>query len=312
MINTLIIVIPLLVFIAVMLLIYTLLYSGGQVQTNRRRQDLRPRQDASSVSHLLSMPALDRLIRPALRRVAGAIGGRAPGNLIAATEAQLVKAGRPFGLSAEAYLTLRLLVLGAALAGAYGLAMGPLAASIYRLPVAGFLVVIGALLPIYVIEKRIEHRHAEIRKTLPDIIDLLVVSVEAGAGLDDAIREAVERKEGPLIEEFDRLLGQMRVGKSRRQAWEDMAERVEEENLTALVASLVQAEEVGVSIGKALRAQAETVRVRRSLQVREMAATLPVKMLFPLVLFIFPSLFVVLLGPGLIGMTDILEILAGQ
>ncbi|MGI5819707.1 MAG: type II secretion system F family protein [Armatimonadota bacterium] len=310
--NTLIIIITVLVFADVLLVVSTLMSEGGKMRITRRRQDLRSERRTSSVAMLLAIPFAERLLKPAVRRTAASIGGRAPASILADTEVQLDRAGRPMGFSAEGFITFRLISAAVGFIGAYILAIGPLAVSPYRLPVAGFVALVGLLIPLYVVQKGIERRHAEIRKTLPDVIDLLVVSVEAGAGLDGALAEVVDRKDGALVDEFTRLLGEMRVGRSRRQAWENMSKRVDEENLSALVASLVQAEEVGVSIGKALRAQAETVRVRRSLQVREMAATLPVKMLFPLILFIFPTLFVVLLGPGLLGITDVLAVLAGE
>ena len=308
----LIVMISLLVFLDILLVVTTAVSEGGQGKIERRREDLRPEKRNSSVARLLAVPFFQRLVQPALKRTATSVGKRVPKNYLSQTEIELERAGRPFGFRAETFITFRIVCAIAGLAAAYWIVTGPLAGSIYGVAAAGFLTLVGLLLPLYIVQKGIERRHAEIRKTLPDVIDLLVVSIEAGAGLDGALGEVVERKKGALVDEFNRLLAAMRVGTSRRRAWEEMAERVNEDSLSALVASLVQAEEVGVSIGKALRAQAETVRVSRSLQVREMAATLPLKMLFPLILFIFPTLYVVLLGPGLLGLTDILNVLAGE
>lgn len=308
----LIVMISLLVFLDILLLVSALVTEGGRGKIERRRDDLRPEKPSSSVARLLAVPFFDRLVRPALRRTASSVGNRVPRDYLAATEVELERAGQPFGFTAETFIVFRIVFGVAGLAAAYWIITGPLRGSIYGVPAAGFLALVGLMLPLYFVQKGIERRHAEIRKTLPDVIDLLVVSIEAGAGLDGALAEVVQRKKGVLVDEFTRLLGAMRVGTSRRRAWEEMAERVDEDSLSALVASLVQAEEVGVSIGKALRAQAETVRVSRSLQVRELAATLPLKMLFPLILFILPTLFVVLLGPGLLGLTDILAVLTGE
>lgn len=310
--KTIIYVITALVFADVLLVAYTMMADTHSVRVTRRRRSLRTDRRRSAIAEMLAIPFMERLARPAAERVVSAIGDRTPANVLAATDVQLERAGRPFGLSAEGYITMRAMVAVAGIGTAWWLWAGPMAGSAYRLPIAAFVVIVALLLPVAMIHKATEARHVAIRKSLPDVIDLLVVSVEAGSGLDGALAEVIERKKGPLVEEFDRLLGEIRVGKSRRKAWEDMAERVDEDNLSALVASLVQAEEVGVSIGKALRAQAETVRVGRSLQVREMAATLPVKMLFPLVLFIFPALLVVVLGPGLMAITNVLGFLTGD
>jgi tight adherence protein C len=304
--------IAVLIFADILLFATALIAYEGPTRAARRRKDLRPEQPRSSVARLLHIPFVDRLLKPAMRRMISSIGRRAPGNMLSDTERQLERAGRPFGMSPEGYVTFRAFMLVAGVAGGYWLLTGPMANSAYGVLSAGTLFIVAALTPTYILQKSTERRHAEIRKTLPDIIDLLVVSVEAGSGLDGALSEVIARKQGILVDEFDRLLGEMRVGKSRRQAWESMAERVNEDNLSALVASLVQAEEVGVSIARALRAQAETVRVQRSLQIREMAATLPLKMLFPLIFFIFPTLFVVILGPGLLGLTGMLDILSGK
>ena len=140
---------------------------------------------------------------------------------------------------------------------------------------------------------------------LPDTLDLLVVSAEAGMGLDGALAEVVQRKEGPLVDEFERALVEIRLGKRRRDAWQDLADRAQAEELPARVAALYQAEELGVSIAKALRAHSDALRGKRSMKIREQAAVLGTKMLFPLIFCIFPALFVIIMGPGVISMKDV-------
>lgn len=301
-----------LVFVDVFLILLTLISEEGRARVDRRIHDLRPEPKRSSLAEKLSLPFYERVVMPAMHKVVRAVGGLAPAAVLARTQAALEKGGHPLSLSAHSFITIRVFSAVGGLAAGYWLSANPAIAGNARLPLILLAVAVGLLAPIYLLQKSIEGRHAQIRKALPDIIDLLVVSVEAGSGLDGALLEVISRKEGPLPDEFERLLGEIRVGKGRRRAWQDMANRVDEENLSALVAALIQAEEVGISIGNALRAQADSVRIRRSLQIRELAATLPVKMLFPLIFCIFPALFVILLGPGLLAITDILSILRGQ
>lgn len=126
------------------------------------------------------------------------------------------------------------------------------------------------------------------------------MSVEAGLGLDGAMQRAVEKMKGPLPSEMERALREMQIGKLRAEALRDMAQRVKVAELSSFVAAVCQAEQLGVSIAKVLRVQGETLRTQRSQRTREAAAKLPVKLLFPLIFFIFPALFVVVLAPGVI------------
>jgi len=279
-----------------------------RVQERVERLHQRPR---SPLAEELALPFHERVIKPLLGRFINAIGAMAPSEALENARQELEKAGNPMGLNAQSFMTMRLFTAIAGIGGAFWVFTNPAIGANMRLPLAGFVLLVGILAPHYILQKSIQGRHNQIRKALPDVIDLLVVSVEAGAGLDGALAEVVHRKEGPLVDEFRRLLGEVRVGKTRRRAWQDMADRVGEDNLSALVASLAQAEQLGVSIAKALRTQSDSLRTRRSLQIKEVAAALPVKMLFPLIFFIFPSLFVILLGPGLMSMTDLLGTLGG-
>jgi len=310
----LIVAIALLVFIGLLVLLASLMADEHRVRIEERMQvlapvDVRPR---SPLAEELTLPFHKRVLFPALNRALNSVGTLAPGEALESAQAELYRAGSPGGLTAQGFVTIRIFSAVAGLFAAAWLLKAPFLNDTLRLPVVGLALVVGVLAPQYFLQKGIQGRHSLIRKALPDIIDLLVVSVEAGSGLDGALAEVVKRKQGPLPDEFGRLLGEVRVGKSRREAWGDMAERVGEDNLTSLVASLAQAEQLGVSIGKALRTQADSLRTRRSLQIREIAAALPIKMLFPLIFFIFPALFVILLGPGLMSMTSIIGALGGK
>lgn len=310
--DPLIFVIAALVFTMVLVAVMAWLADERRLRVQERVEQLHQRPRSPLVEEL-SLPFQERVIKPALGRFINAIGAMAPAEALENARQELEKAGNPMGLNAQSFMTLRVFTAIAGFGGAYWVFTNPaLMDSSMRMPFAGFVLLVGVLAPHYILQKSIQNRHNMIRKALPDVIDLLVVSVEAGAGLDGALAEVVQRKEGPLVDEFRRLLGEVRVGKTRRRAWQDMADRIGEDNLSSLVASLAQAEQLGVSIAKALRTQSDSLRTRRSLQIKEVAAALPVKMLFPLIFFIFPSLFVILLGPGLMSMTELLTTLGGE
>ncbi|PIW12735.1 MAG: hypothetical protein COW34_13555 [Armatimonadetes bacterium CG17_big_fil_post_rev_8_21_14_2_50_66_6] len=145
------------------------------------------------------------------------------------------------------------------------------------------------------------------KKSLPDTVDLLVLSMEAGMGFDGAVGEAVKAIKGPLSDEFARVLAEVAHGKGRSLAFRALASRTKMAELSLLVAAIDQAEKMGVGLASALRAQAAELRERRMMETRERAAKLPVKMMFPLVLFIFPALFVVILGPAVVQMKELMD-----
>ncbi|MCX7597454.1 MAG: type II secretion system F family protein [Armatimonadetes bacterium] len=257
-----------------------------------------------AIRHELSMPLRERLLAPWMRQLGGAISG---GSKIGAFERfrrQLDRAGYPYGLTTETFMGLRglsVLIFGGL--GLWGAFMwhAPL---VMRAAVGLLGVTAGVFLPQYLLDQHIRKRQQAIRKSLPDIMDLLVVCTEAGVGLDTALQEVIRRRQGPLVYEFDRLLSEVRMGKSRAQAWQDLAERTGVEEVRMLVTSLLQAEQLGVSIAKTLRTQANALRNRRSMKVRIAAAGMAVKMLFPLVFFIFPAVFTVVLGPAVVSISE--------
>jgi tight adherence protein C len=161
-------------------------------------------------------------------------------------------------------------------------------------------IICGILLPEMLLSRRINERRQKIVRSLPDVLDLLTVSVEAGLGFDLALVRVTERFPGALAQELSSALQEMRLGRSRREALQDMSDRVGAEDLSNFISSLVQADKLGVGLGNILRLQSDEVRRKRRQRAEEQAMKAPVKMLLPLVFFIFPALFVVLLGPALI------------
>ena len=159
---------------------------------------------------------------------------------------------------------------------------------------------IGYILPEFWLSGRVKKRQKPIIMQIPDALDLLTISVRAGLGFDAALGKVVEKMKGPLIDEFRRALAEVRVGKIRREALRDIVARTEVVPLTNFIGAIIQAEQLGVSISKVLQVQSEQLRIERRQRAEEQAAKAPIKMLFPLVGCIFPSLFIVILGPAII------------
>ena len=164
--------------------------------------------------------------------------------------------------------------------------------------------VLGLFGPEAIVTRRIDERKAAVERDLPDVIDLLVISVEAGLGFEAALGRVVQNVPGELSDEFSRMLQETRVGVSRHQAMKSLSERTDVDDLNSFILAMNQADAFGVSISRMLRVQADEIRVRRRTRAQERAFAAPVKMVFPLVFCIFPSIFVVLLGPAMIQIYD--------
>lgn len=163
---------------------------------------------------------------------------------------------------------------------------------------------LGVLGPDAILSRRVDERKGAMERDLPDVIDLLVISVEAGLGFEGALGRVVQNVPGELSDEFSRMLQETRVGVSRNVALRSLAERTDVDDLNTFIMALTQADAFGVSISRMLRVQADEMRIRRRLRAQERAFAAPVKMTFPLVLCIFPGIFVVLLGPAAIQISE--------
>ncbi|MEI6503652.1 MAG: type II secretion system F family protein [Armatimonadota bacterium] len=305
-----ILVVVVLFFVAVVMVIMALTTSNRQQRIAERVGELqaaRPVVDLtqSVVSRQLQQPFYDRAIKPVVVAINKRLLSMAPQGMIENVTKKLNAAGNPPGLSEPIFLVMRAVgMIGGVLMGAmFYTKILANAAPMMHLLVPLMVLFICAMIPDYMLGGKVTTRQTAIRKLLPDTLDLLVVSAEAGMGLDGALAEVVQRKEGPLVDEFERALVEIRLGRRRREAWQDMADRAQVEELSALVAALYQAEELGVSIAKALRAHSDALRSKRSMKIREQAAVLGTKMLFPLIFCIFPALFVIVIGPGAMHMT---------
>jgi tight adherence protein C len=164
---------------------------------------------------------------------------------------------------------------------------------------------VGFMLPDVFVTLRTRTRKEILRAELPDALDLLAVSVEAGMGFDGAISKLTEHMDGPLADEFALALGEMRFGESRSNALTKMMRRVATPEFSAFVRAIIQADQLGISLGRILKLQASDTRQRRQLAAEERAMKAPIKMLFPTVIFIFPAMFIVILGPAFMTLSEL-------
>jgi tight adherence protein C len=186
-----------------------------------------------------------------------------------------------------------------------GLVVSSMAGSATGLIFLVGLAAAGFFGPDYFVSLKARGRRERIRADLPDALDLLAVSVEAGLGFDGAIAKITEHMEGPLADEFGLALGEMRIGESRQDALKRMADRVDAPELSSFTRAIIQADQLGTSLGRILRVQAADSRMRRQAAAEEKAMKAPIKMLFPTVLFIFPSIFLVILGPAFMNLEKV-------
>lgn len=162
---------------------------------------------------------------------------------------------------------------------------------------------IGFFLPDALVTLRARSRKDQLRSQLPDALDLMAVSVEAGLGFDAALAKLTEEMNGALVDEFALMLGEMRIGESRENALKKMAARTDVAELVAFTRAIIQADQLGISLGRILRIQAADTRLKRQAAAEEKAMKAPIKMLFPTVVFIFPAMFIVILGPAFINLS---------
>jgi tight adherence protein C len=248
----------------------------------------------------LDQPFYERVMRPTIQRLAR-LGRRQEGGMIARIDAKLEKAGYPGGLRGADWVGVKLLSLIAF--AVVGLLLGLLIGEgpgVVMLLFAMVGAAIGYIAPEFWLGRKMRARSLAMTLQLPDALDLLTISVEAGLGFDAALAKVVEKMEGALVDEFRQALAEVRMGRSRREALRDVANRADAQPVTNFVGAIVQAEQLGVPIAKVLQIQSNQLRIERRQRAEEAAAKAPVKMLFPMVGCIFPTIFIVILGPAVV------------
>ncbi|WP_010247414.1 type II secretion system F family protein [Acetivibrio cellulolyticus] len=264
------------------------------------RLDRITKEDVKTLENELNQPLFVRVIRPILDDISKVILRITPKEFKSAFEKKVVNAGNPFNLSMKDWINMQVIIVVILPFITSGVCYY-LGLDVRSIVFVGIIeICFGLLFPNLVLNKQIAQRQKKILNSLPDVLDLLTVSVEAGLGFDGALAKVIDKMPGPIAIEFENVLQEMKVGKQKRDALKDMAERVGLHDLTTFVGSIIQADQLGVSIGNVLRIQSEQMREKRRQRAKEKAMKAPVKMLIPMVLFIFPTIFSVLIGPVII------------
>lgn len=257
------------------------------------------REEAVSIEEIeLSLPITDRIFVPMLRAVGNFVTRLAPQSTLERTAQQLKLAGSPRNMSAAEFWAIRGFATAALGVLAFMMMLRTDTETSRRILYTLLFAGVGFMLPQLWLRSVIDRRKTEIIKKLPDALDLMTICVDAGLTFDGAMDKVYAKWDDPLSIEFGRVIYEMQLGKSRRQALRDMVDRIDVADVTSFVASVLQADQLGVSIGKVLRIQSEQMRVRRRQRAEEKAQQAPIKMLFPMVFLIFPAMFIVLLGPA--------------
>jgi tight adherence protein C len=297
--------------IVVLLVVAGLVYIGMRDDRSRdplqeRLAQFGERELPESLEEIeLSLPFRDRVLIPMLRRLSEVTTRFTPEKQLEETRKQIELAGLAGSMEPSTFFAMR---IGATIA------IGLLAfmlffvlspkrdpnALIYTIGGAG----LGYFFPILWIKSKISRRQDSILKALPDALDLLTICVEAGLGFDQAMGKVYEKWDNDLAIGFGRVLREIQLGKLRREALRDMADRMGVPDVTSFTAAVIQADQLGVSMTKILRVQSDQMRVKRRQRAQEKAHQAPVKMMIPMVLLIFPSLWIVLLGPAVVFLLE--------
>ena len=293
-----------LIFIgAIILVIIGMRESTGEDPLQSRLADYAARGETATLEEIeLSQPISERVILP-LARKAGEIALRfTPQNALQSTQRKIELAGNPRGLEPSLFWILRFIT---------ALAVGSLMWYLMFvgvknwqwgtkiLVIFGFLI-LGFFLPEMFLISKIQRRQKEIRKAMPDALDLLTICVEAGLGFDGAMQKVYEKWDNELSLAFGRVLKEIQLGKLRREALRDMSDRMGVGEMTSFVAAVTQSEQLGVSMAKVLRIQSDQMRIKRRQLAEEEAHKAPIKMLIPMAVLIFPSICIVLMTPAVL------------
>lgn len=247
----------------------------------------------------MQIPRAERLLKPAQRGLALQVRRLTPVEGIENIQLKLAQAGTPNNMTVQDFLGMKgLAALGGGIIAVLAMFFVVHPSFFVFLIILAAAILGGFMFPNYWLKSKTKERQAEIQKFLADAIDVLAISVEAGQGFDGALETLSARKQNALTYEFDRFRLETQAGKSRREALKDMSLRANVEDLNAFTAAMIQADQLGIGIAHVLKTQADELRVKRRQRAEIKARQAPIKMLFPLVLLMFPSLFIVILGPA--------------
>ena len=252
----------------------------------------------------LSASFTERIVYPAFDAVGRFLGRFAPSQSQERMVHRLELAGNPSNLTPSTFLVLRFVIMILLGGAVLGLMLVAKASLVRRIAFTVIVTILGFYLPVLWLSSLISRRQAKIVRQLPDTLDLLTICVEAGLGLDQAIQRVVQKSDNELAEGFGRYLHETRLGKSRREALQSMAHRMEVPDVTTFVAAVIQATDLGVAMARILHVQADQMRIRRRQRAEQEAHRAPIKMVFPLVFLVFPSILIVLIGPSILVLLE--------
>jgi len=296
------------VFVLAVLMLAGAVYLVGEVVTlPGRERDRAVRRAATYGRSRVASGGLERLrfrervLVPATASLARMTLKLSPRVTLESISARLLAAGMGRKITPTAFLAMK--GAGGLVGAVVGFVVGATAAGpVAAFPLAVGLAAGGFIAPGFIVSMRGRKRREQIRAQLPDALDLLAVSVEAGLGFDGAVAKLTEHMEGALAEEFSLTLGEMRIGESRHDALKKLAERAATPEVASFSRAIIQADQLGISLGRLLRVQASESRLKRQAAAEEKAMKSPIKMLFPTVIFIFPAMFIVILGPAMLNL----------
>jgi tight adherence protein C len=294
-------------FGAVMCLVLSLFSGSRRVSMESRIQDFRSRTIALDEDQVyLELPFAERVLRPSMENFSKTISSVLPASVLADIQKQLMMAGNTMTL--QSFVTFWAVIFGMFFGlGLLFFVVLPGNLLIHKLIFMFMFAGIGWLFPRMWLKGKVKARQKQVIKALPDAMDLITTCVEAGLGLDAALARVAEKSGGPFAEELTRMLRDIAMGKLRREAMTELDERIGVEELSSFINSVIQAEQLGVGIAQVLRVQSDQLRTRRRQRAEQAAHEAPIKMLFPLVLFIFPAFLLVILGPAAIRIAQSLS-----
>ena len=282
-------------------------YTSEREAVSLRLKSLESSSDNSVtvIDEEMSVSFKNRIATPFFNSISSFFSNFFPSTMITTLNRKLLNANGFYGLDAQQFLGFGL-VTGIVLAVVTGDIMFITNKPASNVVIYGLIAfVIGLLVPYVILQQKISNRKIALQRELPDVLDLLTVSVEAGLGFDGALVKLSEKMKGQMVDEFTRMLQEIRIGVSRKDALKALAERCDVQDISLFTGALIQADQLGVSISKVLRIQSLDMREKRKQRAEEQGMKAPIKMLFPLIFFIFPALLIILLGPAILQIYSI-------
>jgi tight adherence protein C len=288
-------------------------FNTNQDSVSQRLQFVADNRDRSQSTNFIyrifpreiSGSFFSRTIKPFFQKIIDYFGKFTPANSVAEMDRNLSLAGNPYGMHAQDFYGVRVILLLFAIGVAFFLNYQSKTFDLLLILLGGSIILAALLLPKYWLNSKVRERKDEFRRNLPDALDMLSVCATAGLGFDQGLKKISELWPTQLSQEFKHVLQEMDMGVSRADALRNMSKRIDVDEISSFIAIIIQAESIGMSFSDVLHSQAEQMRILRHFRAKEIANAMPAKMIIPLVLFIFPALIAVIIGPIVPTILDI-------